>query len=78
MIVFSLRCAEGHVFKEWFASGAEYEARAKAGELRCPECGDGQVTKAIMAPHVSSGTETAAPAEPCATCGEASGCPWAA
>jgi hypothetical protein len=78
MIVFSLRCAKGHVFDEWFASGAEYEAKADTGELRCPECGDGHVAKAIMAPRVSSGTEKAAPTAPCATCGQEGGCPWAA
>jgi hypothetical protein len=78
MIVFSLRCAKGHVFDEWFASGAEYEAKAKAGELCCPECGEGDVAKAMMAPRVSSGTEKAAPATPCATCGQEGGCPWAA
>lgn len=78
MIVFSLRCTKGHVFDEWFASGGEYEAKAKAGELHCPECGDKQVAKAIMAPRVASGTEKAAPAAPCATCGQEGGCPWAA
>lgn len=78
MIVFNLRCAKGHHFDEWFASGSDYEAKAKAGKLRCPECGSKKVTKAIMAPRVSGGTEKAAPAEPCATCGEAGGCPWAA
>jgi hypothetical protein len=28
MIVFNLKCAEGHAFEEWFASSAEYEARS--------------------------------------------------
>lgn len=79
MIVFSLRCAKGHQFDEWFASGSDYEAKAKAGELCCPECGNTEVAKAMMAPRVASAAaEKAAPAAPCAACGEAGGCPWAA
>jgi len=79
MIVFNLRCAKGHQFDEWFASSGEYDAKAKAGDLRCPECGNTEVAKAIMAPRVSSASEKAPPApQPCASCGEAGGCPWAA
>lgn len=77
MIVFSLRCAKGHVFDEWFASGAEYETRVADGDLACPTCGDTHVAKAIMAPRVSSGAGDQ-PATPCATCGDGATCPWAA
>jgi hypothetical protein len=66
------------VFDEWFTSSGEYEAKAQAGELRCPKCGDTHVAKAIMAPRVSSGSAKAEPATPCATCGQEGGCPWAA
>lgn len=77
MIHYSLRCSKGHNFDDWFGSSADFDARAAAGELACPECGDHEVTKAIMAPSVgSSGAASEAPA--CATCGQEGGCPWAA
>jgi uncharacterized protein (DUF1330 family) len=37
VIVFNLKCAEGHGFEEWFASSADYEAKAAARALVCPE-----------------------------------------
>lgn len=76
MILYSLQCGNGHVFDEWFASGADYEAKAKARDIACPDCGGTDVRKAIMAPNVSRGAAAAAPASACATCGEAGGCPW--
>ena len=65
MIVFDLKCAGGHVFEEWFASSADFEERKAAHAVACPECGDTEVGKALMAPRIASGTsEPAAPA-PC-------------
>ncbi len=67
MIVYSLRCGQGHVFDEWFRNSAEYEDRAGAGALVCPDCGDTSVRKAIMAPSVGG---TGAEAPPPAPCGQ--------
>ncbi len=67
MIRYSLQCADGHGFEEWFDSMAEYDRRAAAGELACPDCGSGEVTKAITAPNVARGA--AAPAPACAATG---------
>jgi hypothetical protein len=39
VIVFNLKCAGGHGFEEWFASSADYEAKAAARVVVCPECG---------------------------------------
>jgi hypothetical protein len=76
MIVFSLKCANGHVFDEWFRSSAEYEARRADLDLACPTCGDHAVEKAIMAPRVNSG---ASPEPACAGgCASAGACPYAA
>ncbi len=55
MIQFSLRCASGHRFDSWFGSSAAFDALARAGHLGCPECGDADVTKAPMAPRLSTG-----------------------
>lgn len=60
MIRYALRCAEGHDFESWFASGAAYESLAAGGHLSCPHCGSTEVTKGLMAPRVRP-AERAAP-----------------
>ena len=77
MIVYRLLCAKGHTFDEWFASSADYEDRAGAATIACPECGETNVQKAIMAPRVSSGGASASAPAPCAGCAETGICPWA-
>lgn len=54
MIVFDLKCGNGHVFEAWFASGAAFDQQAAAGQVRCPVCDDGEVAKAVMAPAVAA------------------------
>ena len=54
MILFDLRCKEGHAFDAWFRDGAAYEDQAAAGDLACPVCGSAEVSKALMAPAVNS------------------------
>jgi hypothetical protein len=53
MILYSLRCAEGHEYDEWFSNSGEYDTRKADGGLVCPECGSTHVEKAIMAPRVA-------------------------
>lgn len=55
MIVYDLRCSQGHVFESWFSDSAAFTEQSKARELACPLCGDTQVDRAPMAPHVSTG-----------------------
>jgi hypothetical protein len=52
MIRFALRCASGHEFEAWFRNGDGFEAQQQAGEIACPECGDSNVEKALMAPNI--------------------------
>jgi hypothetical protein len=54
MILFDLRCKNGHAFEAWFRDGAAYEDQAAAGDLACPVCGSAEVTKALMAPALNS------------------------
>lgn len=54
MIVFDLRCADGHVFEAWFASSDAFAAQATAGQVRCPLCDSPDVTKAAMAPNIGA------------------------
>jgi len=61
MIRFSLRCAAGHRFESWFASGAEYDRLGGAGLLACAVCGERSVEKDLMAPNVGTGTGADAP-----------------
>lgn len=66
MIVFNLKCGDGHTFEEWFASSAEYERKSAAHALHCPECGDDRIEKGISAPRVNGGAAAApAPVGPC-------------
>jgi hypothetical protein len=52
MILFELRCSQGHAFEAWFRDGATYDQQAAAGAISCAVCGDGKVGKALMAPAV--------------------------
>jgi hypothetical protein len=55
MILFELRCSQGHAFEAWFRDGATYDQQAAAGAIACAICGDGKVGKALMAPAVATG-----------------------
>jgi hypothetical protein len=60
MIVFDLRCANGHVFEAWFGSSAAYEDQRTRGLLSCALCNDTAVEKAVMAPNVAAKGNTRA------------------
>ena len=75
MIVYNMKCGEGHVFEAWFASSAEYESKSAEHALDCPECGDTHVVRGLSAPHVNGGAKAPAPAVgPCGMpCGSTGG-----
>lgn len=75
MIRYALNCGQGHTFEEWFSNSADYDTKAEAKDLVCPDCGDRAVTKAIMAPNVASSAKSApaAAAPPCGMGGCAGG-----
>ena len=52
MILFTVRCSAGHEFEAWFRDGDGFTAQQKAGEIACPDCGDTQIEKALMAPNI--------------------------
>ncbi|RYY36066.1 MAG: DUF1178 family protein, partial [Sphingomonadales bacterium] len=54
MIVFDLRCGQGHVFEAWFGSTAAYDAQNAGGLVLCPICGNQEIAKAVMAPNVGA------------------------
>jgi hypothetical protein len=66
VIKYRLRCARWHEFEAWFPSSASYETQAGKRQVCCPDCGDRNVVKAVMAPNVAvrgRGQEDALPAE---------------
>ncbi|WP_102107867.1 DUF1178 family protein [Oceaniglobus roseus] len=54
MIRFTLRCSNDHRFDSWFKSGDAFEALSARGQLTCPDCGDSEVAKSLMAPRVNT------------------------
>lgn len=75
MIKYTLRCSEGHVFENWFASSSKFDEMSAAGEHSCPECGSSDVSKTIMAPNVAKSAAQAAPScQSAPMCGNM-GCP---
>jgi len=52
VIIFDLRCGEGHVFEAWFGNSADYEEQKARGLVACPLCGTADIAKAPMAPAV--------------------------
>lgn len=55
MIRYTLKCSNDHRFDSWFRSADAFEALMKSSRITCPECGSGQVDKALMAPQVRPG-----------------------
>ncbi|MBC8463771.1 MAG: DUF1178 family protein [Deltaproteobacteria bacterium] len=54
MIHFQLKCSHGHEFEAWFRSSASFADQCKRGDVDCPVCGDVRITKALMAPNIST------------------------
>ncbi|MGI9481483.1 MAG: DUF1178 family protein [Hyphomicrobiales bacterium] len=54
MIKYDLICDFDHNFDAWFASSEVYEEQTIVGVVQCPFCGSTNVTKALMAPGVST------------------------
>ena len=53
MIVYNLRCTNGHEFEGWFRDSAAYDLQSEDGKLSCPACNSRRVEKAIMAPALA-------------------------
>lgn len=57
MIVYNLKCKKEHVFEAWFPDSAAYDEQAAAGKVVCPDCGSRKISKAPMAPNLSTSRE---------------------
>ena len=54
MILYSLKCDQGHTFDSWFDGAQAFDKLAKANMLSCSVCGSSKVERAIMAPQVAT------------------------
>lgn len=54
MIQYALKCKDGHTFNSWFKSASAFETLERSGHLSCSVCGSPDVSKALMAPNVST------------------------
>ena len=61
MIVYSLKCAEDHVFEAWFKDSSAFDDQAREGKLTCPVCLTHKVEKAPMAPALKGSVDKAKP-----------------
>lgn len=59
MIRYALKCANDHSFESWFQSAEGFDKLQAASMIACPECGETDVSKAIMAPRVTPGRKKA-------------------
>ncbi|WP_044564293.1 DUF1178 family protein [Azospirillum sp. B4] len=55
MILYEMKCGEGHTFDVWFRNADACDSQVAAGEVACAVCGDRQVAKAPMAPRIARG-----------------------
>ena len=53
MILYQLRCHQGHDFEAWFRNSATYDSQQESSDVSCPFCGTANVAKAPMAPNIS-------------------------
>ena len=55
MILYQLKCHQGHGFEAWFLNSITYDSQQASGDVSCPHCGTTAVTKAPMAPNIARG-----------------------
>lgn len=67
MIQYALKCGEGHQFESWFKSASAFDGLLKSGHVTCAVCGSKDVTKALMAPRVSTAPKQSEPEAPLTT-----------
>ena len=53
MILFDIKCSDGHVFEAWFQNNEAYEKQVECDLIECPMCGCTKISKSLMAPNIS-------------------------
>ncbi len=54
MIRFALACAKDHAFEGWFRNNDDFDTQSEKRLIECPMCGSSSISKALMAPAVST------------------------
>jgi len=54
VIRYTLVCDNAHSFEGWFSSSSDFDQQVESGFLTCPVCNSASVSKALMAPSVST------------------------
>ncbi len=72
MIQYSLICENDHKFEAWFKSSMAFDEQAERGIVTCPICACTRVSKALMAPSITSRSNRESPEQ---SPGETSGHP---
>ena len=54
MIKFNLKCDNYHIFEASFDDSSSFEKQRKKKLIDCPYCGSSSVFKSVMAPNISS------------------------
>jgi hypothetical protein len=55
MIVFDLKCGNGHTFEGWFDDNRAFLQQKKKGLIACPVCNDGAVEKKLSTFGIKTG-----------------------
>ena len=59
MIVFNLICRDcNFIFEGWFDNSNEFEKQKRKKFINCPSCNSESITKSLMAPNLSTKTNT--------------------
>ena len=54
MILYNLKCTNGHNFNSWFASAEAFDKLSGLGQLSCEVCGCSEIKKDLMSPRLQS------------------------
>ena len=54
MILYDIKCQDGHLFEAWFRDSNAFDKQRRARAVACPDCGSTKVEKALMAPNVAA------------------------
>lgn len=57
MIRFALHCDQDHEFEGWFRNNEDFDGQLERKLVSCPSCGSQKISKALMAPSVSTGRQ---------------------
>ena len=61
MILYTMKCDDGHEFDSWFESAKAFDRLRESGLVTCSVCGCPRVEKAIMAPKVMAPKSPSSP-----------------